>query len=89
MGLEEFTESEENEEEEDEQDYEEPNRGDSTKRAIAANIQSRCMTNDMDIEVSGGRVEGDIEDLAMLFALMTMDYSESDFYDLVTDDLED
>jgi hypothetical protein len=88
MALEDWTDDGEEDDVEPEQNTTTPDEADSTKRAIAAKIQSRCMKDSLDVYVDSGRVEGDIEDLAMMFALMTMDYRESDFQELVTDDVE-
>lgn len=95
MALEDWTDEEEDSDSNDDgsgemsglntPDNEEPQ---TTKRAIAANIQARAMKGEFGLEIEDGYVEGHIEDLAMMFAVMTMDFEESEFQDLVTDDAE-
>jgi len=57
----------------------------STKQFIAAKIADRVEKNELDISVSDGRVEGDAEDVAMLFARMTMDFGNAELDNLIND----
>lgn len=92
MGLDEWTQEEESNNQGEQDDSSsnntnlgDPNEADSTKRTIAANIQSRLIKGQFDGEIDSGEVTINIEDMAMMFAVMTMDFQESDFDDLVTD----
>lgn len=91
MALDDYI-SEANKSNEDDSDTDdapdEKSRKKTTKECIALNIKDRVWNTDLDIELNDGRVEGDINDIALLFALMTMDFSDSEFQSLVTDDVE-
>jgi len=86
MGLDRFTEDDEEDESEDAQETDEQEEKLSTKKHIANNIKDRVWNSNLDIDINDGRVKADIDDLALVFALMTMDFSESEFQSLVTDD---
>lgn len=86
MGIDQWMDTDGNEEETEEQkEKKQQEERENTIRAIAGNLQSRAMTNDRDMEASNGRIDADIEDLALEFALMTMDYKESDFTKLASE----
>ena len=60
----------------------------TTREVIAVNIRERVENQRLGVEMVGDTLKGDIEDVAMLFALMTMDVQESDFDELIQDDLD-
>ena len=92
MGLDSFTSNSDTNDEQkaDESEHSTPDnvtetQQESTKEYIAENIRIRVYDGNFDASVSDGRIEADLNDLAMLFALMTMDISDSDFDSLVND----
>ncbi|EGQ44171.1 MAG: hypothetical protein J07AB43_02300 [Candidatus Nanosalina sp. J07AB43] len=92
MGLKDFQLDDDDEEEKDQETEEETTdnevkqkQEESTKEHIASNIRHRVRQQDMDIDLEDGRIEGDINDIAMLFALMTMDIPDSYFDTLIND----
>lgn len=57
----------------------------STKEYIASNVRYRVREHELDIDIEDDRLEGDINDIAMLFALMTMDNADTHLDDLIND----
>jgi len=60
---------------------------DSTKEHIAVNIQQRASQSNFNIDIEDGELTGNINDIAMLFAVMTMDFQEADFDELINDEV--
>lgn len=86
MGLDQFKPDETDEEHNDEnKDAVQEKQEQTTKEHIASNIRHRVYNHDMDIDIEDNRLEGDINDIAMIFALMTMDNVSSEFDDLIND----
>lgn len=86
MGLDQFKPDETDEEQDDEnKDAVQEKQEQTTKEHIASNIRHRVYNHDMDIDIEDNRLEGDINDIAMIFALMTMDNVSSEFDDLIND----
>ena len=50
---------------------------------IVGNIKERAVLSDFDITVENEQIRGSVDDVAMLFALMTMDYDEASIYELI------
>lgn len=94
MGLDSFTEEEEKEESQDENNDDTESQiteeqAKSTKEFIGVNIRDRAQQSNLDIEVHDGKVSGNINDVAMLFAIMTMDFTEAEFDELINDEPSD
>jgi hypothetical protein len=85
MGLEEFKPDQEDGDEDNEDETVQEKQEQTTKEHIASNVRHRVYKHDMDIDIEDGRLEGDINDIAMLFALMTMDNVSSEFDNLIND----
>lgn len=86
MGLDQFKVDEEDDEpEDDNEDTVQDKQEQTTKEHIASNVRHRVYKHDMDIDIQDGRLEGDLDDIAMLFALMTMDNVSSEFDALIND----
>lgn len=86
MGLDQFKPDETDEEQDDEnKDAVQEKQEQTTKEHIASNIRHRVYNHDMDIDIEDNRLEGDINDIAMIFALMTMDNVSSEFDNLIND----
>jgi glycerate-2-kinase len=60
----------------------------TTREVIAVNIREHAESEHLGVEMVGDELRGDVEDVAMLFALMTMDFQKSDFDKLIQDDLD-
>jgi hypothetical protein len=85
--IEEDEENEENNEEETEEtDERSEEQVESTKQFIGVNIRDRAQQSNFDIEVQDGELSGSLEDVAMLFAVMTMDFTEAEFDELINDE---
>lgn len=52
------------------------------RKAIENNIREKALNNFDDIEIDDGTIKGEIEDFAMMFALIGMGYSEVELDDL-------
>ena len=63
-------------------------REETTKQYIARAMRERALNSPLDIDVSGDTIEGDTDDIAMLFALMTMDIEDASFHSLIGGDDE-
>ena len=63
-------------------------REETTKQYIARAMRERALNSPLDIDVSGDTIEGDVDDIAMLFALMTMDIEDASFHSLIGGDDE-
>ena len=63
-------------------------REETTKQYIARAMRERALNSPLDIDVSGDTIEGDTDDIAMLFALMTMDIEDASFHSLIEGDDE-
>jgi len=86
MGLEEFkadTSQDSGESSTDEQVSDK--REETTKQYIARAMRERALNSPLEIDVSGETIEGNTEDVAMLFALMTMDIEDASFHSLIDD----
>lgn len=59
----------------------------STKEHIAVNIEQRASQTNFNIDVEDGELSGEINDVAMLFAVMTMDFQEAEFDELINDEV--
>jgi len=89
MGLEEFkadTSQDSGESSTDEQVSDK--REETTKQYIARAMRERALNSPLEIDVSGETIEGNTEDVAMLFALMTMDIEDASFHSLIDGDDE-
>ena len=94
MGLDNFTTEEEKQESQDENDNDTESeiteeQAKSTREFIGVNIRDRAQQSNLDIEVHDGKVSGNINDVAMLFAIMTMDFTEAEFDELINDEPSD
>lgn len=88
--IEEDEENEENNEEETQETNERSQEQvDSTKEFIGVKIEQRVQQSNFDIEVHDGELSGGLDDVAMLFAVMTMDFNEAEFDALINDDSSD
>ena len=63
-------------------------REETTKQYIARAMRELALNSPLDIDVSGDTIEGDADDIAMLFALMTMDIEDASFHSLIGGDDE-
>jgi len=92
MGIDSWVSEDDSEEERDsdnfhDDDTKEPEKQvQSTKEFIGLNIKQRSKQTNFDIGIEDGELKGPIEDIAMLFAVMTMDFSEADFDELINDE---
>lgn len=50
---------------------------------IVGNIKERAVLSDFDITVEDEQIRGSVDDVAMIFALMAMDYDEASIYELI------
>ena len=92
MGLDDFGSDSEESTDDTDTETEDPvdqSRKRTTREHIAQNIKERVWNSTLDVNIEDGRIEGDINDLALVYALMTMDFDDSSFQSLVTDDLQD
>lgn len=63
-------------------------REETTKQYISRAMRERALNSPLEIQVEDGRISGDKEDMAMLFALMTMDIEDASFHSLIGGDSE-
>jgi len=94
MGLDDFTAEEEKEESQDENNDDTESeiteeQAKSTKEFIGVNIRDRAQQGNLDVKVHDDKVSGNLNDVAMLFAVMTMDFNEAEFDALINDDSSD
>jgi len=94
MGLDDFTAEEKKEESQDKNNDDTESeiteeQAKSTKEFIGVNIRDRAQQSNLDIEVHDGKVTGNLNDVAMLFAVMTMDFTEAQFDELINDEPSD
>lgn len=78
--------TDENEQEAEDNDERTKEQIDSTREYIGVNIEQRIQQSNFDIEVQDGELRGSIDDIAMLFAVMTMDFQEAEFDELINDE---
>lgn len=89
MGLEEFKANTSQDSDESSTDNQVSDKREETaKQYIARAMRERALNSPLEIDVSGETIEGNTEDVAMLFALMTMDIEDASFHSLIGGDDE-
>lgn len=50
---------------------------------IANKIKEHAIQKDLDVTLEDEQIRGNVDDLALIFAIMTLDFQEATIYDLI------